>query len=451
MPFGDDSNDLPTHELQSSMNETLLLLIDPKSGRVPSLRPDAVLDLDKLEATYKNTDVDEGEAVNFEEAEDLMRTNTTILSGSATSPVLKSASPASEASHPAVFSTVTPASAATIKPVDIMADVAAQSSAGIQPAHPDASQAAPAPSDSRDVKVNVASDVVQPSASAAAPQVTTAELTAQQFLARASNKAPAPVTARAQTSPTEIGILSENIVELGRKLDLDAMQKRKVNEEVRNIPSRSGPEVVPEVEHVSPTPPGAQADESREENLMNQVKAKYNQVKAQAAQPSTKVPLFPLTSNVKPFQPDMGHGMQDTGHGVQHPFSAHWPLSTNHGIGYSGHQTRALGAQEAPTAVLPIQAEMQPTPQIIFPKAGNNARALATASANQWVSADVGLGVGSMGRYHADPLTQRQEHTGIYDSSREVASRELQELREIQVQLADLQAQLGNTSSLRQF
>merc|ERR1719161_577784 len=53
MPFGDDINDLPTHDLQRSMNETLLQLIDPKSGRVPSLRSTAVLDLERLEDLYK--------------------------------------------------------------------------------------------------------------------------------------------------------------------------------------------------------------------------------------------------------------------------------------------------------------------------------------------------------------------------------------------------------------
>jgi len=52
MPFGADVNDLPTHELQASMNETLLLLINPRSGRVPELCDDAILDWHELEHTY---------------------------------------------------------------------------------------------------------------------------------------------------------------------------------------------------------------------------------------------------------------------------------------------------------------------------------------------------------------------------------------------------------------
>merc|ERR1719161_2819794 len=47
-PFGDDINDLPTHELQEEMNSTLLLLIDPASGRCPTLENCAVLDLREL-------------------------------------------------------------------------------------------------------------------------------------------------------------------------------------------------------------------------------------------------------------------------------------------------------------------------------------------------------------------------------------------------------------------
>lgn len=51
-PFGADVNDLPTHELQAMMNESLLLLINPQSGQVPTLTSTAVLDWDELEYTY---------------------------------------------------------------------------------------------------------------------------------------------------------------------------------------------------------------------------------------------------------------------------------------------------------------------------------------------------------------------------------------------------------------
>jgi len=47
-PFGDDVNDLPTHELQRELNATLLLLLDPPLGRVPQLKPTAILDMRKL-------------------------------------------------------------------------------------------------------------------------------------------------------------------------------------------------------------------------------------------------------------------------------------------------------------------------------------------------------------------------------------------------------------------
>jgi len=40
-PFGDDVNDLPVFEFQQDMNESLLLLIDPCSRRVPRLSPNA--------------------------------------------------------------------------------------------------------------------------------------------------------------------------------------------------------------------------------------------------------------------------------------------------------------------------------------------------------------------------------------------------------------------------
>merc|ERR1712216_664542 len=43
-PFGDDVNDLPTHELQRDMNATLVLLSDDPIGRVPKLKPTAEFD-----------------------------------------------------------------------------------------------------------------------------------------------------------------------------------------------------------------------------------------------------------------------------------------------------------------------------------------------------------------------------------------------------------------------
>lgn len=51
-PFGDDVNDLPTHELQKELNATLILLVDPPIGRVPLLKPTAVMDLAKLREAH---------------------------------------------------------------------------------------------------------------------------------------------------------------------------------------------------------------------------------------------------------------------------------------------------------------------------------------------------------------------------------------------------------------
>jgi len=51
-PFGNDSNDLPTHGLQETMNETLILLMNPLSGQVPTLSDKAIQDPLKLNEIY---------------------------------------------------------------------------------------------------------------------------------------------------------------------------------------------------------------------------------------------------------------------------------------------------------------------------------------------------------------------------------------------------------------
>eukprot|EP00746_Dinoflagellata_sp_MGD_P042334 gnl/MRDRNA2_/MRDRNA2_202659_c0_seq1.p1 gnl/MRDRNA2_/MRDRNA2_202659_c0~~gnl/MRDRNA2_/MRDRNA2_202659_c0_seq1.p1 ORF type:complete len:331 (+),score=46.69 gnl/MRDRNA2_/MRDRNA2_202659_c0_seq1:127-993(+) len=47
-PFGDDTNDLPTRDLQVEMNKLLLLLLDPRTNRIPHLNNNAVKDLRSL-------------------------------------------------------------------------------------------------------------------------------------------------------------------------------------------------------------------------------------------------------------------------------------------------------------------------------------------------------------------------------------------------------------------
>lgn len=51
-PFGDDVNDLPTHELQKELNSTLILLLEEQLGRVPTLKPNAEMDPRKLREKY---------------------------------------------------------------------------------------------------------------------------------------------------------------------------------------------------------------------------------------------------------------------------------------------------------------------------------------------------------------------------------------------------------------
>lgn len=51
-PFGNDANDLPTHGLQETMNETLILLLNPLSGQVPTLSSKAIVDPLELTAIY---------------------------------------------------------------------------------------------------------------------------------------------------------------------------------------------------------------------------------------------------------------------------------------------------------------------------------------------------------------------------------------------------------------
>eukprot|EP00927_Polykrikos_kofoidii_P052667 TRINITY_DN4657_c0_g1_i5.p1 TRINITY_DN4657_c0_g1~~TRINITY_DN4657_c0_g1_i5.p1 ORF type:complete len:658 (-),score=76.91 TRINITY_DN4657_c0_g1_i5:299-2272(-) len=49
-PFGQDPNDLPLCELQYEMNNSLLMLLDDRAARPPTLKQDAIMDVDVLRA-----------------------------------------------------------------------------------------------------------------------------------------------------------------------------------------------------------------------------------------------------------------------------------------------------------------------------------------------------------------------------------------------------------------
>jgi len=56
-PFGDDVNDLPTHDLQRELNSTLILLVEPDLGRVPHLKSSAEMNVDILRERYCGVEV----------------------------------------------------------------------------------------------------------------------------------------------------------------------------------------------------------------------------------------------------------------------------------------------------------------------------------------------------------------------------------------------------------